>query len=54
MEYLASQDPCSYSFISIWIFDFGYETLSGPWRNVPKLGIALAFAEVDLVTILLA
>ena len=44
MEYLASQDPRSYS----------PEKLSGLWRNVPKLGIAQAFREVDLLTILLA
>ena len=33
MEYFASQDPRSYSYISIWIFDFGPVKLPGISRN---------------------
>ena len=35
MEYFVSQDPRSYSYISIWIFDFGPVKLPGISRNGP-------------------
>ena len=34
---VASQDPRPYSYISIWIFDFGPEKLAGLSRNGPQL-----------------
>ena len=36
-EQFASQDPRPYSYISIWIFDFGPEKLPGLSRNGPQL-----------------
>ena len=36
MELFASYDPCFYSLILIWIFDFGPEKLPGLSRNGPR------------------